>query len=123
MVSSWARLTWPMPWRFADDAERPSLMRVSWDSRFLNMRATAIFSASRSWRMRRAVDHGLHPLGELRAADVVVDELHFSARPRLAWRALWSSRASRAAPLRAAGGIEAHDPDVGLAHEGLAASS
>ena len=26
-------------------------MRVSWDSRFLNMRATAIFSASRSWRM------------------------------------------------------------------------
>src|SRR5437879_383053 len=76
MLSSWARLSWPMPCRSPTTPRRPSLMRVSWDSRFLNMRATAIFSASRSWRMAakpsttdftRWVNCGLQDVGAVHA--------------------------------------------------------
>src|SRR5256886_13466887 len=70
------------------------------------------------------VDYGLHPLGELRAADVVVDELHFLGAAEVGLARLVELEEHRAQRLgERPGGIEAHDPDVGLAHEGLAAFS
>src|SRR5437016_5695863 len=67
-----------------------------------------------------AVDHGLHPLGELRAADVVVDELHFLGAAEVGLARLVELEEHRAQRLgERPGGIEAHDPDGGRAHEGL----
>src|SRR6266508_377565 len=75
MVSSWARLSWPMHWRVADDAEEAiahagelglALLEHARHRHFFRLQVLA--------HGGEAVDHGLHPLGELRAADVVVDE-------------------------------------------------